>query len=370
MCSLEHTQVHLPSITCPSPLTRAILRKLHLVVIPPIGTSQLLHHLSRLLRPVAMITTVNSRLHSNSKHLVVLQRLLIILVTITVSHLLQAIIKRGKVTPKMATVGIMHHLNLGMVSHRHMISSKVILLHLAMGMWPTQHKMATLLPMGLRGIQLKLLLSSLHLWASKDTLVLNSLAQVLQVIHLREQLRLVMECLQLLKPAMEINHKLSLDMGLAMDHPKVRNLLLIRQFMGRLPSLPAHLEATASQPLGSQDIPLLNHHPLVMLNQNLVHNVPHHPITVLQVLSLVMDLHLMVLHLSVSQVMGRHHHHTMPMPVLIHSLLFILRMPVLVAMLVVLMMQHLLLRLLSRVELPKHHPKVDDYLVSWFILML
>ncbi len=133
MCSLEHIQAHLPSITCLSLLIQAILLNLHLGDMPPIGTSQLFHHLNRLLRQVVMIITVNS-LHSNSKPLVVLQLRQITLVTITVSHQLLAIINRDKVILKMAMVGIMQHLNLDMASHRHMISSKVMLLHLAMGM--------------------------------------------------------------------------------------------------------------------------------------------------------------------------------------------------------------------------------------------
>lgn len=193
--------------------------------------------------------------------------------------------------------------------------------------------------MHLRGILPKLHLSRLLLWASQDTLVLNSLAQVLQVTHLKEQLSLVMECPQLPKLVMEVNHRLSLDMGLAMDHLKPRNLLPIPQLMGRLPSHPAPLEAMASLPLCSQDIPILSHHHLVMLNQILARNVPHHPIMVLLLVNQVMGLHLMVHRLLVSQVMDRHHHHTTPMVVLTRSLRFILPMAVL-----------LLLRLLSRVE--------------------
>ena len=67
MCSLEHIQPHLPSITCLSLLIQAILLNLRLVDMPPIGTSQLSHHLNRLLREVVMIITVNSHLHSNNK---------------------------------------------------------------------------------------------------------------------------------------------------------------------------------------------------------------------------------------------------------------------------------------------------------------
>jgi len=193
--------------------------------------------------------------------------------------------------------------------------------------------------MHLRRIQPKLHLSRLLLWASQDTLVLNSLAQVLQVTHLKEQLSLVMECPQLPKLVMVINHRLSPDMGLAMDHRKPRNLSPIPQFMGRLPSHQAPPEAMASLPLCSQDIPILSHHHLVMLNQTLVHNVPHHPIMLLLLVNRVMDLRLMVHHLLVSQVMDRHHPHTTPMVVLTHNLRFILPMAVL-----------LLLRLLSRVE--------------------
>jgi hypothetical protein len=199
--------------------------------------------------------------------------------------------------------------------------------------------MGTLRPTRLRGIQPKLHLSRLLLWASQDTLVLNSLAQVLQVTHLKEQLSLVMGCPQLPKLVMEISHRLSLDMGLATDHLKPKNLLPIPQFMGSLPSHQAPLEAMASLPLCSQDIPILSHHHLVMLNQTLVHNVPHHPIMLLLLVNRVMGLHLMVRHLLVSQVMDRRPPNTTPMVVLTRSLRFILPMAVL-----------LLLRLLSRVE--------------------
>ena len=212
-----------------------------------------------------------------------------------------------------------------------------------------------------RGIRPRLHLSSLLPWASKDTLVVNSLASVLQVIQLKEQHSPVMVFPQLPKLAMEINHQLSLDMGLAMEHLKLRNLLRIPRFMGSLRShLVAPLEAMASLPLCSQDIPILSRQLLVMLSQILVRNVPHHPIMVLQLVSQVMQLHLMVHHLLASQVMDRHHFHTMLMVLLTHSLRFILLMAVLAGMPVGPMMQHLLLRLLSRVELPKHHPRVND----------
>lgn len=223
-----------------------------------------------------------------------------------------------------------------------------------------QHKTGILPPMVPRGIRPRLQLSSLLLRASKDTLVVNSLASVLQVIQLKEQHSQVMEFPQLPKLAMEINYRLSLDMGLATEHLKLRNLLPIPQFMGSLHSHPAPLEAMASLPLCSQDILILSHQRLVMLSQILVRNVPRHPIMVLQLDSQVMGLHLMVRLLLVSQVMDRHHHHTIPMVVLTHSLRFILLMAMLVGTLVGPMMQHLLLRLLHRVELPKHRPRVND----------
>ena len=50
-----------------------------------------------------------------------------------------------------------------------------------------QHKTSTLPPMVPKGIQPKLHLSSLLMWARKDTLVVNNLASVLQVIQLMEQ---------------------------------------------------------------------------------------------------------------------------------------------------------------------------------------
>ena len=134
MCSLEHIQPHLPSITCLSLLIQAILLNLRLVDMPPIGTSQLSHHLNRLLREVVMIITVNSHLHSNSKPLVVLQLLQITLVIIMVNNNLQAIINRDRVILKMAMEGIRHNLNLDMANHHHMISSKGMLLLLPMGM--------------------------------------------------------------------------------------------------------------------------------------------------------------------------------------------------------------------------------------------
>ena len=106
-----------------------------------------------------------------------------------------------------------------------------------------------------RGIQPKLHLSSLLLWASKDTLVVNILASVLQVIQLKEQHSQVMVFPQLPKLAMKINHQLNLDMGLAMEHLKLRNLLRIPRYMGSLCShLVAPLEAMASLPLCSQDM--------------------------------------------------------------------------------------------------------------------
>ena len=67
MCSLEHIQPHLPNITCLNLLIRAIPLNLRLVDMPPIGTSQLSHHLNKLLKEVVMIITINSHLHSNNK---------------------------------------------------------------------------------------------------------------------------------------------------------------------------------------------------------------------------------------------------------------------------------------------------------------
>ena len=79
-------------------------------------------------------------------------------------------------------------------------------------------------------------------------------------------------------------------MGLAMEHLKLKNLLQIPRFMGSLRShLVAHLEAMASLPLCSQDIPILSRQLLVMHSQILVCNVPHHPIMVLQLVSQVMQ---------------------------------------------------------------------------------
>ena len=109
-----------------------------------------------------------------------------------------------------------------------------------------------------KGIQPKLHLSSLLLWARKDTLVVNNLASVLQVIQLKEQHSQVMVFPQLPRLAMEINHQLSLDMSLAMEHLKLKNLLRIPRFMGNLRShLVAPLEAIASLPLCSQDLRIM-----------------------------------------------------------------------------------------------------------------
>ena len=95
-----------------------------------------------------------------------------------------------------------------------------------------------------RGIQPKFRLSSLLLWASKDTLVVNNLASVLQVIQLKEQHSQVMVFPQLPKLAMKINHQLTLDIGLAIEHLKLRNLLQIPRYMG---SLCSHLGLLHSQ---------------------------------------------------------------------------------------------------------------------------
>lgn len=127
MDSLEHILAHHRSIMLPSLLIQAIPLNQHRVDIPPIGTSQLLHQLSRLPREVVMITMVSNNHHTNNKILVVLLHPLTMLVIIMASHLFQAIISKDKVILKKATVGIMHRLSLGMVSHHHMINSRDIL---------------------------------------------------------------------------------------------------------------------------------------------------------------------------------------------------------------------------------------------------
>lgn len=125
MGSMVHILVRHPSITCHSILILATLPSRHLVVIPPTGTSQLHHQVSRLLMEVAMITMVN-RVRTNSKTLVVLlHQRQIILVTIMVSHRLRDI-SRDKVILKMVTGVIMLLLIRDMFSHLSMTNSKVI----------------------------------------------------------------------------------------------------------------------------------------------------------------------------------------------------------------------------------------------------
>ena len=125
--SLERILALHSSIIHLSLLTQAILLNQHLVAICPVGTSRLLHQLSRLPKVVVMITMVSNNLHINSKILVVPLLLLTVLVTIMARRQFQAIINKDKAMLKMAMVDIMHHLNLGTVSHQPMINSRVIL---------------------------------------------------------------------------------------------------------------------------------------------------------------------------------------------------------------------------------------------------
>lgn len=130
MCSREHILVKHLSITCLSLLMVAILPNQHLVDILAIGTR---HQRSKLAREVVMITTVNNHPLSNHKPLVVQQHQQIVLVTVTVSHQLLAIISRAKVMLKIAMVDTMH-LSQAMGRQRHMISNKAIILQLVMVM--------------------------------------------------------------------------------------------------------------------------------------------------------------------------------------------------------------------------------------------
>lgn len=140
-----------------------------------------------------------------------------------------------------------------------------------------------------------------------------------------------MACLQLRRVAMGVRSHPSLGMQ-AMGCLKHRNLLPIHLLMDRLSS---HLALLVV--MDSLDIPIHNHHLLVMHNQIRVLNVHHHPIMVLQ-LSQVMEVQHMVHHQEVvRQVMVRGHRLTMVVG--IHSLYTLL-----------MGMQHLLLSLFNRVE--------------------
>jgi hypothetical protein len=298
-----------------------------------------------------MITIV-SHLHPSSKLLVVLQLQQMPLVIITARHQLLAITNKGRVIAKMAMVGIS---SLGMVSHHLTINSKVILLLLATAMWPTQLKKDMLLHMELKEIQLKGHLSHLQ-WGSKVILLASSLAQTQQVIHLRELLSLVMGCPHLPNLAMGVNQLH--NMG-AMEHLNHRNLQPIHLFMGRANSHPPPLEAMASL-LDSQDIHTPSHFHLAMRNQIQVPRVLHHRVMVPQVLSQGMLLP-MVSHQLVNQVMDRGLPPTAAplMGVVTLSLLHILLTATQLTMVVGHMNQHQHHRPPNRVELLKHHLKVE-----------
>lgn len=176
-----------------------------------------------------------------------------------------------------------------------------------------------------------------HLHPRRAMVPVNSLAQTLPVIHLKELLSQVMECLQLLRVATGIKHQLNLGIP-AMGLPKDRNPIPL--LMDRPNSHLVLQEAMGSLHLFSLDILIHSHHHLAILNQIQVLNVPHHPVMV-QLLSKGMD---MVHHQLVNQVMVRGHHLITLMVVGTPSILLMA-------------LQHQLLSLFNRVEYPSH-PKV------------
>lgn len=295
-CNLDPILVLHPSITCLSKLMLAILSKMHLV-----GTRRLPHKVSRQLQAVVMTTMVNNRLNNSRKPMVEDLALLITLVTITVNNQLLDIINKGKVTLRMAmVVGIRHLLlNLVMVSSlrqfQDMISSKVIIRQLVTVMWPTQHKRGTLHPMDLKGRLVKpQLLSSHQQLASKDTPP-SSPVQVLQVTHLRDLINQLMECPQLPKLVMGVNHQPSLGMARTMERQQQQprsHQPTHQQFTGK-PNSPLVLrEVMVSPPLCSLPIHILSSSPLLsqdMVKQILVRSGLHHPVMELQLVSQVME---------------------------------------------------------------------------------
>lgn len=176
--SLEHTLVHHHNIICHSPLMQAIHLNLHLVDTLLTGTSQMYQQISK---ARVMITTVSHLLHSNNQPLVVLQPQQITVHITTITHRLLVIINKDKLMDEMVMVDM---LKLGMVSHLHMISRVVIPLLKVMVMLPIQLKKGKMHLMEPKVIQLKHQPRLLQR-ANKGILLVNSLAQLRQVIHLR-----------------------------------------------------------------------------------------------------------------------------------------------------------------------------------------
>lgn len=180
---------------------------------------------------------------------------------------------------------------------------------------------------------------------SRVMVPVNSLAQTHPVIHLKEQLSQVMECLQLRKVAMEIKPQLSPGIP-AMGHLKHRNLWPTPLFMDRPNNHPAQQEA-----MDSLDTRIHSQQHLGMLNRILVLSELHNLVMVL-VLSQGMELEHMVDHKSIREVIVRVQHLTTPMVVGTRSQVILL-----------MAMVPQPLRLSNRVELPSH-PKVDLSLSS------
>jgi hypothetical protein len=153
MGNLDHTLVHHRSITCLSHHMQAILLS-NPVDIPPTGTNRLLHLTSSLLMQVVMIITTNNP--SNSKILGVLHNQLMGLHTVTVNLLPLVIGNLDRVMVRKAMVRIMRNNNLGMVSHKHMISNKVMALLPVMAVGVIQPKRGTLPTMDHKQIPPKL----------------------------------------------------------------------------------------------------------------------------------------------------------------------------------------------------------------------
>lgn len=339
-------QVLHPNITWLSHSTEVILPNQRLVDILLAGISLQSHLLSRLHREVVTITMASSLQHSNSKPQVVLQEGQIARFTITTSHRLLHIHSKGKDIHRMDMVVIMH-LSPVMVSNLLMISNKVTTPRLAMAQ--IQGKKVILLPMELKGILLRHhQQSSLPLLVSQDMALVSRPTQPWLGILPRERAKQDMACPQLLKLAMATNR---LHMRQVMDNLKLRSPLLMLRLTEELNSLQAHQEAIVRPLVGNRVFPRLSHRRQATLSPILLPNVVR-----LQD----MEPRLMVQCQHLSQAMGSSNLHITATLVVIRSLLLMQLMLVPgVAAPGVLMTLHLLRRLLNRVRLPKHRPRVD-----------
>lgn len=161
---------------------------------------------------------------------------------------------------------------------------------------------------------------------------------------------------------MEINLLLRLLMGLLMELLRLRNnLLLILQPMVKALSHQAPLVAMGNLLDCHLDTQVRSHPHPGTLNQILLLNVLHHPVTALLQLSQgLRHLHMVVLLQQISQLTGKLHHLMVALMVLV-TLSPIIHLKVMqVVLLVGAMILHQLLRQRPKVGLQKHHQKVDN----------